>query len=821
MGKSDESRGQKYTLTPICTLLIRMRIKRHTLTAVLLCLAIIAQARRVYIYGRVTDEAGQPVELATVNEELTLHSAMTNLKGEYSFNVNTRTDTLNLVFRMVGHETRKRTLVSPPDTVRLDIMLPTSNYTLENVDINATRRQTGGMQQINSEGLRFNADANGGSVESIIATQAGVSTHNELSSQYNVRGGNFDENSVYVNGTEILRPLLVRAGQQEGLSFINPDMVESISFSTGGFSVAYGDKMSSVLDINYRRPQKFESVLMASLLGASAYVGAGNDKFSFSGSVRYKTTRYLLGTLDTKGEYDPSFLDYQTYLCWTPNTKWEIGLIGNAAVNRYNFTPTDRTTTFGTAKDPKTFKVYYEGWESDRFNTLFGALDIKRKEENSIYRFNLSAFGSRESESFDILSQYWLDEATGSGSLAVGSFMQHARNRLKSTVYTASLKGTHDTDILGTIGWGVEYRHESVSDHMREWEMRDSAGYTLPYTQTGPLEMIYSLKSDHGVSNDKAAAFIQDTYRFNTGIGLFTLNAGLRTSWWSWNGEAIFSPRLMVGFTPAFNDNFTFRFSTGVYHQTPFYKEIKDTVNTGGIYQVNLNKNIKSQRSVQFVLGGDYDFLVYGRPFKFTTEVYYKKLDRLIPYNVDNVRIVYYGENCAHGYAAGIDMKLYGEFVPGTASWLTFSLMSTKENIAGKWLPRPTDQIYNLSLYFTDYFPRKESWKMSLRCSLADGLPFGPTHSGREKQVFRAPAYKRVDIGLSYKVFDYDKHPHIYGKSGFFKDIWMGVDALNLLGINNVNSYYWITDIQNTQFAVPNYLTGRQLNLRIIANIGK
>ena len=785
------------------------------------CMALPLQARRVHIYGRVTDENGQPVELATVNEELTLHSAMTNLKGEYSFNVNTRTDTLNLVFRMIGHETRRRTLISPPDTVKLDIMLPTSNYTLENMDINATRRQTNGMQNISAEGIRFNADANGGSVESIIATQAGVSTHNELSSQYNVRGGNFDENSVYVNGTEILRPLLVRAGQQEGLSFINPDMVESISFSTGGFSVAYGDKMSSVLDINYRKPRKFESVLMASLLGASAYVGAGNDKFSFSGSVRYKTTGYLLGTLDTKGEYDPSFLDYQTYMCWTPNTKWEIGLIGNAAVNEYRFSPTDRTTTFGTAENPHTFKVYYEGWEKDRFNTLFGALDIKRMEEKSVYRLNLSAFNSHESESFDILSQYWLDENGSDNSLAVGSFMQHARNRLKSNVYTASLKATHATDLFGSIGWGLEYRHETVDDHMREWEMRDSAGYTLPYTQTGPMEMIYSLKSDHGISNDKAAAYIQDTYRFSTSAGLFTLNAGLRASWWSWNNEMTFSPRLMVGFTPSFNENFTFRFSTGVYHQTPFYKEIKDTVNAGGIYQVNLNKDIRSQRSIQFVLGGDYDFRVYNRPFKFTTEIYYKKLDHLIPYNLDNVRIVYYGENCAHGYAAGIDMKLYGEFVPGTASWLTFSLMNTRENIGGKWLPRPTDQLYNLSLYFTDYFPRRESWKMSLRCSLADGLPFGPTHSGREKQVFRAPAYKRVDIGLSYKIFDYDKHPHIYGKSGFFKDIWVGVDALNLLGINNVNSYYWITDIQNTQYAVPNYLTGRQLNFRIIANIGK
>ncbi len=775
-------------------------------------------ARRVYIHGRVYDEGGQPVELATINEEHTLHSAMTNLKGEYSFTVNSRSDTLDLVFRMIGHETRRRTLIDPSDTVQLDVMLPTVNYALENVDINATRRQTNGMQTINAEGLRFTADANGGSVESIIATQAGVSTHNELSSQYNVRGGNFDENSVYVNGTEILRPLLVRAGQQEGLSFINPDMVEGISFSTGGFSVAYGDKMSSVLDITYRRPQRQEYVLQASLLGASAYVGAGNDKISFAGSVRYKTTSYLLGTLDTKGEYDPSFTDYQTYLCWTPNSTWEVGIIGNAAINNYNFTPRDRNTSFGTSQDPKHFKVYYEGWESDRFNTLFGALDVKRKGENSVYRFNLSAFGSHESESFDILSQYWLDQSSSESSLAVGSFMQHARNRLNSTVYTASLKGTHDTEHLGTIGWGLEYRHESVTDHMREWEMRDSAGYTLPYSQTGPMEMIYSLKSDHGIGNDKASAFIQDTYRFNTALGLFTLNAGVRASWWSWNRELIMSPRLMLGFTPAFNEAFTFRLSTGVYYQTPFYKELKDTVSAGGIYQVNLNRDIRSQRSLQVVLGADYDFLVYNRPFKFTTEVYYKKLDRLIPYNVDNVRIVYYGQNCAYGYAAGIDMKLYGEFVPGTASWLTFSLMRTRENIGGKWLPRPTDQMYNLSLYFTDYFPRRESWKMSLRCSLADGLPFGPTHSGREKQTFRAPAYKRVDIGLAYKVFDFGKHPHVYGRTGICKDVWLGVDCLNLLGINNVNSYYWITDIQGTQFAVPNYLTGRQVNVKLVVS---
>lgn len=799
-----------------------MKMLRTIFLFLAVCMAVSVQARRIVVYGRISDENGKPVELATVNEEHTFQSAMSNLKGEYEIRISAPGDTVSLVFRMIGYETRRRTLVSPSDTVRLDIMMQSVNYMFQDVEVSDTRRQTNGMQNINASGLRFNADPNGGSVESIISTQAGVSSHNELSSQYSVRGGNFDENSVYVNGSEVLRPLLVRAGQQEGLSFINPDMVESISFSTGGFSVSYGDRMSSVLDITYRKPKGFESVLSASLLGASAFIGAGNDKFSFSGSVRYKTTGYLLGTLDTKGEYDPSFLDCQTYMSWTPNGKWEIGLIGNAAVNRYSFKPSDRNTSFGTSENPHNFKVYYEGWETDRFNTLFGALDIQRKSDASTLRFNLSAFESHESESFDIMSQYWLDESGDNGSaMAVGTFMQHARNRLRSDVIQASLRGTHSTESSGTISWGLEYRHETVTDRMSEWEMRDSAGYTLPYTQTGPMEMIYSLKSEQSVGNDRASAYLQDTWRFMTPGGLLSLNAGVRGTWWSWNDEFTLSPRLIAAYSPDWNESLTFRFSTGLYYQTPFYKEIKDTVISDGTYRVQLNPSIRSQRSVQFVLGGDYDFRVYGRPFKFTAELYYKKLDRLIPYNLDNVRIVYYGENCAHGYAAGIDMKLYGEFVPGTPSWITFSLMKTEEKIADRWLPRPTDQLYNFSLYFTDFFPRREYWKMSLRCTLADGLPFGPTHSGREKETFRSPAYKRADIGLSYKVWDWQNHPHVYGKSGFFKDAWLGVDCFNLFGINNVSSYYWITDVAGTQYAVPNYLTGRQLNVRLIANLGK
>ena len=773
-------------------------------------------ARRVYIHGHISDENGNPVELVTVNEDKTLQSSTSNIRGNYSLTVTTLDDTIRLTFRLIGHETRKRILASPPDTVRLDLMLPTAQYALEGVEITGTRRQTGGIQQISAEGLRFNADAGGGSVESIIATQAGVSTHNELSSQYNVRGGNFDENSVYVNGSEIMRPLLVRAGQQEGLSFINPDMVESIGFSTGGFDVSYGDKMSSVLDITYRKPNGFESVLTASLLGGSAFVGTGNDKFSFSGSVRYKTTSYLLGTLDTKGEYDPSFLDCQSYISWTPSPEWSIGVIGNISLNRYNFTPSTRTTTFGTSESPRRFVVYFDGWESDRFNTMTAALDIKRKiAGNSVLQLNVSAFRSRESESFDIMSQYWLDQNS------VGTFLQHARNRLEADVVTVSLKGVHRTDEAGTISWGVEHRMESVDDRMREWEMRDSAGYTLPYTQTGPLEMYYTLKSFNSISSKRTSAYLQDTWRHSFNAGILTLNAGVRVSHWNWNDELIVSPRLIAGFTPSFNENFTFRFSTGIYYQSPFYKEMKDAVSTGGTGIVLLNRDIRSQRSLQVVLGGDYDFSVFDRPFRFTAEAYYKKLDRLIPYNLDNVRIVYYGTNCAHGYAAGLDMKLFGEFVPGTQSWFTFSIMNTREKIGDQWVPRPSDQRFNLSLYFTDSFPRRDRWRMSLRGSLADGLPFGPTRKGRESRVFRASAYKRVDIGLSYKAIDGNLLPHYNGRSALLKDLWIGVDCFNLLGINNVNSYYWVTDVTGDQFAVPNYLTGRQLNIRILAGFSK
>ncbi len=778
-----------------------------------------ASAQKVTIKGTVTDYKDAPIEVAGVHIEGQAAGTFTDLKGRYIFTCNS-SDSLVVVYSMLGYQTRKKVLRNPTDTVILNVKLPVSDNTLEGVEIVDEQRQMGGTAQIKTPGkMRLMPDASGNGVESIIATQAGVSSHNEMSSQYNVRGGNFDENSVYVNGIEIYRPLLIRAGQQEGLSFLNPDMVGSIAFSTGGFEAKYGDKMASVLDISYRKPREFESSVAASLLGASAYVGAGNSKISFSNSLRYKTNSYLLGSLDTKGEYDPNFLDYQAFLDWRITPHLNASFIGNISRNRYNFTPSDRTTTFGTMEDVKEFKVYFGGWEHDLFRTTFGSasLNYSPNEYNQVSLI-ASTFSTREEETFDIMGQYWIDDVNSEENIAVGSYMQHARNYLDADVQTVALRGMHFIK-SHDLQWGVEWKGEHIKENQREWEMRDSAGYNLPHGSEN-LEMIYSLRSNTSTSSNRVSAYLQDTYKFNSTLGTISLNVGARISYWDWNKECIVSPRASLGLIPKFNENLTLRFATGIYYQAPFYREFRDTINSGGIATVQLNKNIKSPRSTHFVLGSDYLFKMAGRPFKFTAEAYYKKLDNIIPYNVDNVRIVYYGENCAKGYATGIDLKLFGEFVPGTDSWLTFSLMETKEKINnGEWLPRPTDQTFNMSIYFTDYFPGTDKWKMNLRGVYADGLPFGPPYSGREKHIFRAPAYKRVDIGMSYRLLDNEDKRMRNGIYRYIKNIWLGADALNLLDINNVNSYYWVSDVYNQSYAVPNYLTSRQLNVKILVEM--
>lgn len=786
-----------------------MKIKQLYITLLMLLCVISIKAQTFTLQGKVTDSNMSPVELATVSVIEQGKMTMTNLKGEFSIQLRSA-DSVVVRFSMVGYKTKTRVLRRPRGKQTLLIQLYDDNQ-LAGITVTEKKRQTGSTQQLETKDIKNTPSVTGNAVEELIQSQAGVSTHSELSSQYNVRGGSFDENSVYINNVEIYRPFLVRSGQQEGLSIINPDMVESIGFSTGGFEARYGDKMSSVLDIKYKKPKKFEANVAANLLGASAFVGFSTKKFSWSNGIRYKTNKYLLGSLDTKGEYQPNFLDYQTYLTYEPTKNWSIEVIGDISENHYNFYPEDRETKFGTMENVKSFKVFFDGQEKDVFRTYFGSLSISRKfGEKTKLSLIASAFHTNEQERYDIQGQYWLTQTETSENLGVGTYMEHARNYLKATVKSIKFALEHKTK-KHDIQAGLTYRIENITEDSKEYEMRDSSGYSIPHTGED-LYMIYSLKAKNTLDANRLETYIQDTWRFSSKgeHTFFTLNYGIRFSHWNFNKESIISPRISLGIVPAFNHDVTMRFATGIYYQAPFYKELRDTTTINGITYATLNNKIKSQRSIHFIAGFDYRFKMKDRPYKFTAEAYYKALSNLVPYTVDNVKIVYDASQQCSGHAMGLDLKLYGEFVPGTDSWVSLSLMNTRININGKSIPLPTDQRYSLNLFFTDYFPGTDRWRMSLKLAFADGLPFGAPHRQLDEQPFRAPAYKRADIGMSYRLLNNEKGD----RKSIFKNIWLGIDCLNLLGINNVNSYYWITDVTNQQYAVPNYLTRRQINIK-------
>lgn len=770
----------------------------------------VAVAQEFTLQGKVVDEQMAPMEFATVACVSQGKITMTSLKGEYKMQLHTA-DSVVIRFSMVGYKAKVRVLRNPRGKQTLQIVMHSDN-TLDEVTVTETRRQMGQVEELKKDHLTNQPSTTGNAVEELIQSQAGVSTHSELSSQYNVRGGSFDENSVYINNVEVYRPFLVRSGQQEGLSIINPDMVDKIGFSTGGFSAKYGDKMSSALDITYKRPKSFEATAMASLLGASAYVGFSNKKFAWSNGLRYKTNQYMLGSLETKGEYKPRFLDYQTHLSYTPNNRWTISVLGNISDNHYDFQPSDRETTFGTMEDVKAFRVYFDGKEKDVFRTYFGSLSITRHlGANTALSLIASAFHTKEQETYDIQGQYWLTQTETSENLGVGTYFQHARNYLKANVANVKLLFATKTKQHELEG-ALTYKKEHINERSTEYEMRDSSGYSIPHTGSD-LYMVYSMRANNELKASRIEAYIQDIYRFSSRgeHTHFTLNYGVRMSHWSFNNETILSPRVSLGVVPAFSRDVTMRVAAGLYYQAPFYKEIRDTTTVNGVTVASLNAKAKSQRSVHFIMGMDYRFNVKNRPYKFTTEVYYKALGNLVPYSVNNVKVVYYGGNMCSGHATGIDMKLYGEFVPGTDSWISLSVMDTKMRLNGRSIPLPTDQRYAVNLYFTDYFPGTDRWKMSLKLAYADGLPFSTPHQELETNTFRAPAYKRADIGLSYRLVNNENKTH--GKT--FRNVWLGLDCLNLFGINNVNSYYWITDVTSHQYAVPNYLTGRLINARV------
>ncbi len=783
-------------------------------------------AGQVTLRGVVSDSDGEPLAGVSVRASSGAAGA-TRADGSYRITADAPGDSLTVRYTLLGYATVERVLFRPHGELTLNIRMDEEDHELDEVVVTDIRKRTDAMERIDARGYsRLSAGPAGGSVESMISTMPGVSGVNELSNTYSVRGGAYDENAVYINGVEIYRPLTITSSSQEGLSMINPDMVGSVEFSTGGFGAQYGDRMSSVLDINYRRPAAAEGTVSASLMGGSAAFGHGGARFSQLHGVRYKRNSSLLSSLETKGEYDPDFFDYQTNITLKMGKKWKASFLGNIAVNNYKFIPVNRETNFGTSNDAKQFKVYFDGQEKDRFETYFGAFNLNyRHSKSTDFTLLASGYLTNELVAYDISGEYWLDQAgtTGEGNpdnavggeLGVGRYHEHARNRLKISVFSIGLHG-HTSLNNHNLCYGATMNRQTIMERSREWELRDSAGYTLP-SDGQHIRMIYNLTSRHDLSTTRMAFYAADSYRLNSPLGYFAFNGGLRFSYWDFNKEFLVSPRLNVAFIPERNNSWTFRFATGLYYQQPFYKEFRRPVeDADGNTVINLNPDIKSQQSIHLILGGDYTFRMLDRPFKLSAEAYYKKLNNLIPYEIDNLKVVYQGENLTDGYTTGLDLKLFGQFVPGTDSWISFSLMKTGENLNGITVPRPTDQRYSVALFFTDYFPKFPKLKFSLRGIFSDGLPTTAPHSTRDKGYFRAPAYKRVDVGLNYALLSpLAEGEKPSGLHRWLKSIWLGVDVFNLLDISNVSSYYWVTDVNSIQYAVPNYLTRRQFNVRL------
>ena len=741
------------------------------------------------------------------------------------FSLTTKQDTITLFFSHIGYLKEKLFIKFYNTPQRfVNVVLKEETQGLSDILVHGEKLQYTTAQTVDLTNLSVLPQASGGGIESLLKTFQGVSSNNELSSQYSVRGGSYDENSVYVNGIEVYRPYLIRSGEQEGLSFVNPDMTGMVDFSAGGFDALYGDKLSSVLNIEYRKPYRFEAGVSASFTGATAYVGSSNEKYSQLHGFRYKNSSFILGTLQTQAEYNPNFFDYQTYITYKPHEKVELSFLGNISQNTYNFIPETRSTTFGSLNDIQNFTVYFDGQEKDVFRTFFGALSAKYQVNDKLnLGLTVSSFYTDERVNYDIEGEYWLNkvssmDGTDSQQTGVGNYYEHARNTMSSVVAKVSHDGVYSFNKNNDLRWGLEYVYEKVNESVNEWEMRDSSGYSIPYTSN--VNLYYKLVSENHLSESKIRAYVQDTYRWHLNKGgMLSFTGGVRLNYWTFNNELTVSPRVVVAYFPDIKPDIRFRFAAGLYYQSPTYKEIKDTVTIGNYHTNYLNKEISSQSSLQFIAGMDYYYRVWNRPFKLTAEVFYKYLDNIIPYTLDNVSINYMGKNCASGYAAGFDVKLFGEVVPGVDSWVSFSLIRTMEDIEGDghgFIPRPTDQLYNVSLFFQDYIPGIPQYRIHVLFNWAQGLPTGPPHSSKYiASSARMPDYRRVDIGLSRK---FEKGKDAWMGRGFFKpfkEILISFEVLNLFGLKNVNSYYWVTDIYNIQYAVPNYLSGRQFNLKL------
>lgn len=778
----------------------------------LMCmLAAVAVAQERSLRGVVLADGDVPVDGATVLVYGTSLGTATNAKGEFAISVADAMRDVRLMVSCVGYAD---TLVDVGvrHGAPVVVHLREDNTVLAyDVDVVAAKRQSG-FEQLDARSALSAVSVDGG-VESVVKSQMGVSSNSELSSQYRVRGGNFDENMVYVNNIEIYRPFLIRSGEQEGLSFVNPDMVESLSFSSGGFDASYGDRMASVLDVRYKRPASAEGSARLSMLGASAHFAAtaAGGKVSHITGVRYKSNRYLFNSMQTTGDYDPSFFDVQSFWTITPLRRVRLALLGYYARNRYRFEPENRETTFGTMADTKSLKIYFEGQEDDRYNTgIVGASGQFKVADGHSLELTASMYRSMEQERYDILGEYWLQQAEAANvpgadesmNIGVGGYMEHARNELFGEIYSVALRGS---DALGRhkLEWELKAQKEHFDDYTDEWQYTDSAGYISQ--SPSAIEFARVCRAATDITSERLSAFVSDNVSFDVADGRLSVNAGVRLSRWSANGELLVSPRVALRFN---RQSSVFRLSVGRYCQAPMFRELLRADGTA-------NTDVKAQKSWQVLAGADHYFTADNRPFKFTVEAYYKHLTDVNPYSIDNVRIRYAADNNAVGYAAGIDMKINGELVEGVESWASLSVMRTKEDIDGDgvgYIPRPSDQRVSFSLFLQDYLPSNQSVGASLAMYMATGLPFGPPEGGRRAATNRMPGYKRVDLGL-FK--DFAKRADGTQKGKFVKSARVGVEVFNLFDFSNTISYFWVSDVKNNHFAVPNYLTSRRINVKL------
>lgn len=804
-----------------------MRIARtiFSLTTILLLSSQAHSQEKIKISGVVRGEEGVRLELVTYVIKGSSTGDVTDYDGKFKLTA-AKEDSIIIQFQRLAYNPLEYILIpenhSNPKDIYLQITLEASVKKISEVVVRSGRDYNTNLVRIDPKIARVLPDASG-SFEGLIKKQMGVASSNELSSQYSVRGGNYDENLVYVNDIQIYRPFLIRSGQQEGLSFINPDMVATVLFSAGGFEAKYGDKMSSVLDIRYKKPSTFAGSASMSFMGGSLHLeGSSKDRrLSHISGFRYKTNKFLLNSLDTQGDYNPRFADFQTYINYDLTTDWELDFLANVAHNNYRFIPESGETSFGTVHEALKLNVVFDGMEKDVFTTYMGAVSSNyHPSENFKLKFILSAFQTVESETFDILGRYSINQlenrlgednfADSVASIGIGSFLDHARNKLTANVISATHKGEYKVN-NNKLNWGLEYQYSSITDNIQEWIMMDSAGYSLPYSDTS-VNFFRTYFAGSDLQHNQISAYVQDSYKaiFNSGSSV-TFSAGVRASYLDINNDYHISPRASVSFNPAWERDWTIRFSGGGYHQPPFFKEFRDL-------NGNHNPTVRAQKSAHILGGSDYYFTSWDRPFKFVTELYYKKFWDLIPYEIDNVRIRYYGSNLSDGYAAGIDMKIAGEFVPGVESWASISVMKTQEDIQGDsrgYIDRPTDQRVNLTIFFQDYLPNNKSYKAHLNLLFGSGLPYGPPGVEALKSALRIPPYRRVDLGFSKVLIGENGNSSLPGVLRHFKNTWISLEFYNLLDINNTISHIWIRAINGNQYSIPNYLTGRRINLKL------